>query len=266
MNLDEALDILKDNSYILEKLEYSEDRFAPITDISPRDRIKKIATQQFGNDGNSFKHSGIGTKKWKDIYLDDYQTFKKLILNGGIFGKRKYNSHIYIKDDLLNIVDKPSYHSNVLSKLKQDFEIDVNDLKRMIEDKNQINDAFDKCLKCYFLYLKTLFLKTVNDKTPIYRGIHLPEEIDVNEYLKKHKYIGTSWTLNIDAAYNFADSGLNTEKGYVLTSYVDTLDNIDITTSMLWWYRLEPFADNSREDELRIRDSSKLKIVDIEEV
>lgn len=266
MNLNEAVDILKENDYILEKLEYSEDRFEPIAGMSPRDRIKKIADQRFGNDGNSFKHSGIGTKKLKDIYLDSYQTFKKLILNGGIYSKRKNNLRTSIKDDLLEIVNNPSYHRHVLFKLKQDFEIDINDLKRMIEDKNQINDVFDKCLKCYFWHLKTLFLKTVNNKTPIYRGIHLPEEIDINEYLKKHKYIGTSWTLNIDAAYNFADSGLATEKGYVLTSYVDTLNNIDIATSMLWWYRLEPFADNSLEDELRIRDSSKLKIVDVEEV
>lgn len=41
MELYEALNILKQNNYIFEKLEYNEDRYEYTPDLSPKDKLKK---------------------------------------------------------------------------------------------------------------------------------------------------------------------------------------------------------------------------------
>lgn len=264
MELYEALNILKYNNYILEKLEYNEDRYEYIPNLSPKDKLKKISSLRYGNDGYNFRHfNNISTKRLKDIELKDVDDFKKLILNGGVFGKGLFK-HKSKKDDLIDIIKYPERFTNTIKGIKLNYGIDFDTLKYMIEDDDSIDDVFDMCLFVWFKYLKKLFKNVYYKKLPIYRGICLPENENAEDFLKKHTNLGTSWSISKETAYNFGGNTGKGEKGYIITAYLNNINNIDITTSMLWWYKVCPFADNDvSESEIRIRNSRLLKIESI---
>jgi hypothetical protein len=265
MKLDEALDILKDNSYILEKLEYSEDRYQYTPKTAPIDKLKKISKLRYGNDGYNYGHSGFGSKRLKDTDIKTAEEFKKLILNGGVYGKGVFK-HKSVKNDLMEIVKHPEDYTHLFNRVLVKYGVDADTLKMMIEDDDSIDDAFDMCLDVYIGYLKKIFKDVFFKNRPIYRGIHLPNGTDPEEWIKKNKHLGTSWTIDYESAYAFADNVGADEYGCIITAHLDSLSNIDMTTSMLWWYKCNPFADYTNENEIRIRNSSKLKIEGIEKI
>lgn len=268
MELYEALNILKQNNYIFEKLEYNEDRYEYTPDLSPIDKLKKISSLRYGNDGYNFRHFNNKTsKRLKDIELKDVDDFKKLILNGGVFGKGLFK-HKSKKDDLIYIIHDPESYKYLIHNLYLTYGIDFDTLKYMIEDDNSIDEIFDMCLFVWLKYNKKIFKNIYYKKIPIYRGIKLPKYKNPNNFLKNNHFIGTSWTTQEEIAYNFSSNINKDEIGYIITAYLNDIKNIDITTTLLWRYKTSPFADDEKasEAEIRIRNSKLLDIKEIKQI
>lgn len=268
MELHEALNILKQNNYIFEKLEYNEERFKYTKYLSPHDKIKNLANFKNANDGYSFRHfNNKTTRRLKDININDDKDFKTLILNGNIFGKGLFK-HKSKKDDLIDIIYDPKSYTHLIHDLYSTYSIDFDTLKYMIEDDNSIDEIFDMCLFIWLKYNKKIFKNIYYKKIPIYRGIKLPKNENPNDFLKNNHFIGTSWTTQEEIAYNFASNTDKDETGYIITAYLNDIKNIDIATTLLWRYKTSPFADDEKasEAEIRIRNSSLLKNKSIKQI
>lgn len=268
MNLDEAKQILKNNGYKL----INELTLDTGEDIDYYQKDPQVVHNFLKNPGkaNNLKHtndayplshvSNKSTTKIRNFSVDSVFSFKKLIFNTGTFkGKRT------IKKDLSEILEYPEIYRYVLNYLNRSYNIDINKFKEMLE--NNTEKLFDICLKIWFLYLTGIFTKCSNGQLLLYRGIGLPKNMDVNKFIKNNN-LGTSWSINYQAAENFAYStDFNKNDAYIITARLYDINDIDIATSLLCWYRANPFADIYQcEDEIRIRNSKNLDIISVEKV
>lgn len=265
MTLDEAKQILENNGYNLIseiKLDKGEDiDYYQPNSQTIHDFLKHPTTQynvKHVNDAYPLRHvDNKNNTRLRNFSVNSYHDFKKLILNGIRFKK-----HRSIKGDLLDLLNYTESAKWLLTNLNTLYGIDNNKFKEMAE--NNTEKLFNICLRLWYIYLTDIFKKCASGQLELYRGIYLSPDVDVNKFIKHN--IGTSWTLNYEAAENFAECAPTDMKKYIIVAKLHNINNIDIATTLLWWYKANPFGDiYHNEDEIRIRNSKELDIVSIEE-
>lgn len=277
MNIDEALSLLNENGYLTElTLKYKNiDREEhKKSDIHSNLGIKYPRPKPYINDSRPFYI--VGNTTVTDHSLKTFGDVKELI-----FFTRD-NQEIYKRQiNLLNTVIKfPEDYSIAFNNAIQKYKLTKLELILMIKDaleyksNEKINSVFNILLNGYLIEFYKVINSVATGTQLIYRGIGLPETIDLKEFIKTHKNFGTSWTISKGCAGTFAEiSTPDTEDKegnlapYIITAKVKNKNNIDIPTTLFNWWEYSGELENiytANEQEIRIKNSNQLEIVSIE--
>lgn len=257
MNLNEAINILKVNNYIIEKLNfnYDEDRYSYTWRINSENKFDKMKNPKYGGNDN-IPHRHFGTKKLKDYNFNASTGFKNFlyILN-------KY--HPNIENDITQldfIIDQPESCESLYRDLQKiDPELTENNIQDIIV--NGITSDKKKLLKtCLYVRFKQLIelpKKIVKYKIPIFRVISIPGKFNIKKYLAKHPSTGTSWSYG-----GASDAWAHDDDAYMIAAEVENIKDIDIPSTVIMpfaWGGSDIFDYDTNEFEIRLNNSSHLK-------
>lgn len=283
MNINEALSLLNENGYLTElTLKYKDiDREEHKEgDVHSNLGIKYPRPNPYINDGRPFYI--VGNTTVTDHSLKSFADVKELIF----FTRDK--QEIYKRQtELLNCVIKDSEdYSIAINNAIRKYKIPKHELILMInvalEDKSneKIDNIFNILLNGYLIEFYKVINSVATGARKIYRGIGLPETVNPEEFIKKHKNFGTSWSISKGCAGTFAE--IATEESddvyedeirqvpllpYIITAKVKNQNNIDIPTTLFNWWEYSGELENiytANEQEIRIKNSNQLEIVSIE--
>ena len=279
MNINEAINILTNNGYLIEKLNLKEPReeyYSYIPNLHPLKRLTKPKLDYFnyGNDGRPFLYRG--NTQVKDFKLNCLNDYKKLL---NIENDKNYDIKLSV---LKSISENPDDYCDIIKAMQSKFPNYITDnlLTRIKYMKHptqkEVNYYYDCLLTGYITVLQKIINDVASGKILIYRGIGLPKTIDINNYIKTHHSFGTSWSISENCAsifaYMFVEDDENIDKElepYLITAKVKNINNIDIPTTILNWYEFGCLLENPRnseEQEIRIKNSNNLEIISIEKI
>lgn len=283
MNIDEALSLLNKNGYLTEiTLKYKNIDREEHKDgeIHSNLGIKYPRPNPYINDGRPFYI--IGNTMVTDHTLKTFADVKELIFytrdKQEIYKRQTALLNYVIKD----LEDYSIAFNNAMQKYNMSKSELINMIKDALEDKSdeKIDSAFNVLLNGYLIEFYKVINLVARGKRKIYRGIGLPETVNPKEFIKKHKNLGTSWSISKGCAGTFAE--ISTEESddvyedeirevpllpYIITAKVKNKNNIDIPTTLFNWWEFSGELENiytANEREIRIKNSNQLEIVSIE--